>query len=187
MASRELTLQLDHAGYVAVSLRAKESVYKTFKVHRLVCSMFNRDIHSSERIKVNHVNKITDDNRSCNLEWVSRSENMTHAIGTPTIVKVMIIGEVLAVVPAMAHVIKTYHIKDLNKKQLFRRLKGGKAFRASGEVDGREEELFIQIASAFYEDQDYRESYSDSDSDGDSKELEEDKAIREHMSNLYVS
>lgn len=65
------------SGYCYVTLctpGVKQNVY----VHRLVAEYFipNDD---NKKTQVNHINKIRDDNRVENLEWVSASENMKHA------------------------------------------------------------------------------------------------------------
>lgn len=50
---------------------------KKFYVHRLVASAFlERKDHQDQ---VNHINKITNDNRVENLEWVSNRENSCHS------------------------------------------------------------------------------------------------------------
>lgn len=73
--SRELIIKLDTVlGYRQVALYLNGS-FKRYKVHRLVLAVF---IGESE-LQVNHINGIKTDNRLCNLEYVTQSENMKHA------------------------------------------------------------------------------------------------------------
>lgn len=65
------------SGYCYVSL-CNKSTKKNFYVHRLVAMSFLENLNK-DRTQVNHINKIRDDNRLENLEWVSSSENMKHA------------------------------------------------------------------------------------------------------------
>ena len=48
-------------------------------VHRLVADAFCPG-HSTDRNFVNHINGDKCDNRARNLEWVTRAENMSHAV-----------------------------------------------------------------------------------------------------------
>ena len=59
-------------GYVRVNINGR----KTF-LHRIVAKLFIREGKKDEQI--NHKNGIKTDNRVENLEWVSPSENLTHA------------------------------------------------------------------------------------------------------------
>jgi hypothetical protein len=58
-------------GYLQTTLYNKGQ--KRFKVHRLVLQTFNP---TEEDLECNHKNHIKTDNRLCNLEWVSKSQNM---------------------------------------------------------------------------------------------------------------
>lgn len=72
---RELILKLDTAaGYRQVALY-KNGIMKRFKVHRLVVFAF----YGMSSLQVNHINGNKTDNRLCNLEYVTQSENMKHA------------------------------------------------------------------------------------------------------------
>lgn len=60
-------------GYVFVVIYGKK-----LYVHRLMGETFlGLDLNSN--LQINHKNKVRDDNRLCNLEIVTRSENMKHA------------------------------------------------------------------------------------------------------------
>jgi hypothetical protein len=62
-------------GYVQVKL-IKDGKQKTFKIHRLIAIHYipNPD----NKPEVDHINRITTDNRLENLRWVNRSENMNN-------------------------------------------------------------------------------------------------------------
>lgn len=63
-------------GYLKLQLR-KNGKYKWFFIHRLVAQAFLND-YSSE-LQVNHINGIKSDNRICNLEMVTASQNQFHS------------------------------------------------------------------------------------------------------------
>lgn len=67
-------------GYVAIKL-SRNGVTKAYPLHRIVLSAFVPQ-PNKDRNEVNHKNGIKTDNRLENLEWVTRSENMTHAFAT---------------------------------------------------------------------------------------------------------
>lgn len=71
----KLKLHLDAFGYLRVKVNNK-----TQKVHRIVANTFV-DNPEAKAI-VNHKNGIKNDNRACNLEWVTLSENTQHAYDT---------------------------------------------------------------------------------------------------------
>lgn len=66
----------DSNGYKYVTLSAG-GVQKTHRVHRLVIDTFCENPNNLPQI--NHKNGIKTDNRVDNLEWCTRSQNMTHA------------------------------------------------------------------------------------------------------------
>ena len=71
-------LQLDSLKrYYLVGL-SKNGCVKMFLVHRLVADAFLPNPFCKS--EVNHINCDQKDNRVCNLEWVTRSENIKHAI-----------------------------------------------------------------------------------------------------------
>lgn len=73
---RELKQDVSNNGYCRVVLR-KNGVPKHVSVHRLVAETFLlKHVTDTE---VNHKNGIKTDNRACNLEWCSRSQNAKHA------------------------------------------------------------------------------------------------------------
>lgn len=66
-------------GYVQLNL-CKDNIRYRLSIHRLVAEHFVSKIKGKE--EVNHKNGIKHDNRSENLEWVSRIENLNHAVLT---------------------------------------------------------------------------------------------------------
>lgn len=76
---RILTPRKVSAGYQQVTL-CNDDGKKQLLVHRIVCRAFNGEPPDG-KYQVDHLNKVRDDNRASNLEWVSASENMSR-IGT---------------------------------------------------------------------------------------------------------
>lgn len=64
----------DGCGYLRVSIVINKKL-KTRKVHRLIATSFI----GGNNLDVNHINGIKTDNRLCNLEFCTRSENVIHA------------------------------------------------------------------------------------------------------------
>ena len=72
-----LKCRTDKDGYLEVTL-CKDGVHKYSRVHRLVGLTFIKN--ESEKSQINHINGVKNDNRVCNLEWVTRSENILHSV-----------------------------------------------------------------------------------------------------------
>jgi hypothetical protein len=71
-----LSKTTDKDGYYSVKLSYPK--HKIYRIHRLVLMAFN-PIKNAHLFQVNHINNIKNDNRLINLEWVSSSQNLTHA------------------------------------------------------------------------------------------------------------
>lgn len=72
----KLKLTIDSHGYPCVVL-CKKGKRKHIRVHQLVASAFIPKLEGKSEI--NHINGNKTDNRVENLEWCTRSENLTHA------------------------------------------------------------------------------------------------------------
>lgn len=73
---------LINSGYLVVSiddLATATSKNLNELVHRLVAETFIYNDDPENKIVVNHINCDKTDNRACNLEWCTSSENMQHA------------------------------------------------------------------------------------------------------------
>lgn len=75
--SKYITKTLNYNGYYKVTL-CKEGKKFTKRLHRLVALAFIKN--PKEKPQVNHKNGIKTDNRVVNLEWVTASENLYHAV-----------------------------------------------------------------------------------------------------------
>lgn len=73
-------------GYMKVTVSGK-----TTSVHRLVATAFIANPFA--RKEVNHRNGEKSDNRACNLEWCTRSQNMKHAYACGLHPGVSLVGE----------------------------------------------------------------------------------------------
>lgn len=79
LGEKLLKPSLLNSGYFKVNF--KDAILKintNFLVHRLIALAFIENIDNKEQ--VNHINGVKTDNRIENLEWVTRSENVKHAI-----------------------------------------------------------------------------------------------------------
>ena len=69
-----------NSGYKVVRLKTIHGLEKRFLVHRLVAFMFCNPPSNISSLQVNHINGVKTMNYDCNLEWVTRSDNMRHAL-----------------------------------------------------------------------------------------------------------
>ena len=63
----------DKDGYILLALSSKDGKFHTYKLHRLIAELFC-DIpsgYTTDELEVDHINTLKDDNRSCNLRWVT--------------------------------------------------------------------------------------------------------------------
>jgi NUMOD4 motif/HNH endonuclease len=79
MRGRTLSLIVNTCGYLRVAI-GRDRKFKTVVVHRLIAMAFVPN-HRGVRY-VNHKNGIKTDNRSENLEWVTKHEDVLHAHNT---------------------------------------------------------------------------------------------------------
>lgn len=82
-----LKLTPDPEGYLNVGIVGYDGVQHPYKVHRLVAQTWIPN--PENKPQVNHINGIKWDNRLCNLEWVTNSENQIHAINNGLIHKLV--------------------------------------------------------------------------------------------------
>lgn len=73
---KKLKFRKNKHGYL-YTVFSVNKVRKTIKVHRIVAQVFLEN--NDNKLCVNHINGIKDDNRVENLEWVTHSENIIHA------------------------------------------------------------------------------------------------------------
>lgn len=76
---RTLKPAYDKDGYLRVAL-TNNGKRKSYHIHRLVARTFLKNY--DEKLQVNHINGIKDDNRVDNLEMVTLQENIKHSIIT---------------------------------------------------------------------------------------------------------
>ncbi len=88
LRGRVLRLGVDSNGYLHFSARL-DGTCRTVKVHQLVARTFVAG--ASDGKQVNHKDGVKANNASSNLEWVSASENILHAVRTG--LRVAVCGE----------------------------------------------------------------------------------------------
>lgn len=70
-----MATHINKPGYVTVNL-CKANRYKSHDVHRLVAKAFVEGF--ADGLEVNHIDENKQNNRMCNLEWVTKSQNNRH-------------------------------------------------------------------------------------------------------------
>lgn len=69
----------DSDGYLEVQLTDANGCPKYYRMHRLVALTFIPNPDNTKYTQVDHINCVKDDNRVCNLEWVTCKENINRA------------------------------------------------------------------------------------------------------------
>lgn len=67
-------------GYYRINLISPELRARKFFIHRLVADTFIQNNDVTNKTQINHINGIKTDNRVENLQWVTPSENINHAV-----------------------------------------------------------------------------------------------------------
>lgn len=68
------------SAYLTIRLCYGEREYKPYYLHRLVAEHFCHNDDPENKTQVNHINGDHKDNRACNLEWCTPSENIKHGV-----------------------------------------------------------------------------------------------------------
>lgn len=136
ITENRLLVQTNGRPYLTVSLPEKENsrykYTKQFRVHRLVALTFlSTGEFRPGDLQVNHKDRNTYNNHLSNLEWVTPSENVEHAIATglynknrerPVQVRNYITGELSPIYPTLKECALAI---DIHKDSVFDRLKLG--------------------------------------------------------------
>lgn len=108
---KELKKSLDSYGYHIVTLYIN-GIQKTYKVHRLVMTLFRNNENNLPHI--NHINGIKTDNNVNNLEFCSVSHNVKHAFENN--LKTIRKGE-----DCNLSKLKAYQVKEIREKYIPRK------------------------------------------------------------------
>ena len=81
-----------HNGYRTVGINTTPvEKPKDLRVHRLIAATFYDydplDRDGNQRLEVNHLNGIRDDNKAANLEWCSHEENIYHYLSVTKVLQ----------------------------------------------------------------------------------------------------
>lgn len=110
-----LTPSINKAGYIETCLAARNGKRKNEKWHRLVAVAFLPNLKNKKQ--VNHKNGIKTDNRVENLEWVTQSENIQHAI--------IVLGKKFGLSQGIRPKWLTYKLNEKQVENIKIRLKNG--------------------------------------------------------------
>jgi len=72
----------DESGYCTCPMTHISGKGMTVQVHRLVATAFCRNPDPEHKVHVNHIDGCPSNNKASNLEWVTPSENVRHALDT---------------------------------------------------------------------------------------------------------
>jgi hypothetical protein len=79
---RPLIPTANGAGYMVVNLRTAGNKPRCFLVHRLVATVFcTVPAGETPGLDVDHLNRVRDDNRACNLQWMTRADHQRKTMG----------------------------------------------------------------------------------------------------------
>jgi hypothetical protein len=67
-------------GYLYVHVHMKDSKDMSLRIHRLVAEAFVKNDDPKNKDQVNHIDGDKTNNKAENLEWVTQSENLKHAV-----------------------------------------------------------------------------------------------------------
>ena len=126
---KELALS-NHNGYRRVSL-SKKGKSKHLYVHRIVAQAFLDKQETEQKLEVNHKDGNKSNNCIDNLEWVTHSENMAHALNTGLIPEMSLPKAVLQIdkdtgdiVNEFKSMLEAVRIIGVSRKDLRKVLKG---------------------------------------------------------------
>lgn len=111
-------IHLSGSGYYSVRMTRDDGVGQTQLVHRLLASTFLSPPPNADEMEVNHIDLDRTNNDLTNLEWVTKLQNMQHAMLMrnrfidPTIRMMDIYTEEVRVFPNMATIAKEFNVSN---------------------------------------------------------------------------